>query len=553
MSKLEVTSDSSWQQANRFLRPLTSLGRWLLKEAHWERLTLSAVFAGVLVLCFYNLGQSPRPWQDEGGTMLVAKSLAETGVYAVNSAEGYQTYGTVQSTGPTIIVPIALGFKLLGVGLWQGRLIVAAYLLFTLTVFYSVGRELFGRGTALLALVLLLGSRTAPILWYGREALGDVPALGLFLAGWLVWLIGMRKNQAVWYFVVSGLLIGAAMVSKGQYSLMGIGAIAGAAILNWIYYRQRGGFRSLVIVTIVASLCLAAWWAWQIFYYGQNTFQENAGKLSQLASATYGFHLAWVVDALKFFIKPELGSFYQYWGIPALLYASWLAAKRSSKDSYRLAPFLIFTLVWFAYYIFWTLPWPQIAFAPATITALFVAKLWADGLRALTELRRFASTADSRKASVILAVAVVVAILITLGHSVIGTVRSSVLTGDSGPQQAADFIQNSIGRSAVIDTWERELGVFSSRSFHYPDQAYLAQTLENAYWQVAPTRYLLGEDYFRRQASDYVVVGWFARLHGLYDPIFLEKQACLVATLGSGDLRYEVYKLWASPSMNCYS
>jgi hypothetical protein len=83
----------------------------------------------VPVLALYNLGSSPRTWHDEGGAMSIAKTLAREGAYAIRSSEGYQTYGSVQSVGPTVIVPVAASFRLFGVGPVQGRMVMAGYLM----------------------------------------------------------------------------------------------------------------------------------------------------------------------------------------------------------------------------------------------------------------------------------------------------------------------------------------------------------------------------------------------------------------------------------------
>src|SRR5688572_16502074 len=127
-----------------------------------------ALLAITLVLACYNLDRSPRTWQDEGGALLIARTLVEDGVYAIRTSDGYQTFGSIQSVGPTVILPLALSFKLFGVGLLQGRLVMAAWLVFTIVAFYSLGRELFGIRAAILAVLLLL-SFPSGILMLGRQ------------------------------------------------------------------------------------------------------------------------------------------------------------------------------------------------------------------------------------------------------------------------------------------------------------------------------------------------------------------------------------------------
>src|SRR5512141_3021366 len=97
-------------RAKPSLRPRTSAGVWL-------RATM------LVALCFLaliHLDTTPRPWHDEGGSLSLAKTLAEDGVYAVRTSDGYQTFGFVQSVGPLVVLPIAASFRLFGAGLLQG-------------------------------------------------------------------------------------------------------------------------------------------------------------------------------------------------------------------------------------------------------------------------------------------------------------------------------------------------------------------------------------------------------------------------------------------------
>lgn len=131
-------------------------------------------------LLLYNLDTSPRPWHDEGNAMLLARTLLEDGVYAVKTSTGYQTFGAVQSIGPTVILPVALSFKVFGVGILQGRIVVAVYSFLTLLVIYKLINTIFNTPSALLGLLLLLGSISSQFLYYGRQVLAEVPALGFF-------------------------------------------------------------------------------------------------------------------------------------------------------------------------------------------------------------------------------------------------------------------------------------------------------------------------------------------------------------------------------------
>ncbi len=62
-------------------------------------------------------------------------------------------------------------------------------------------------------------------------------------------------------------------------------------------------------------------------------------------------------------------------------------------------------------------------------------------------------------------------------------------------QQVADFLTQSIDKSAVVETWERELGVFTHHNYHYPDSLLLAKA-DAAIYYSKPVDYQLGDAYF---------------------------------------------------------
>ena len=239
---------------------------WVVFRGGWEWLLLVVLAGATPFLAYYNLGLNPRPWHDEGSYLSLAKTLVTDGVYAVRTSDGYQSFGAVQSVGPTVILPIALSFEVFGVSLVSGRVVAATFVLLTLVVFFLCGWKLFGRRTALLAIILLLSSPAVGFLLYGRPAFGEIPALGFLLTGWYLWAQGVRSNRH-WLYVVAGLCVGAAMVTKSQYVLVGGGALGLLFLLELFYYRQ-GRAGGVVVMGLVAVACVAAWWGWRRMIYG---------------------------------------------------------------------------------------------------------------------------------------------------------------------------------------------------------------------------------------------------------------------------------------------
>ncbi|MCG8352470.1 MAG: glycosyl transferase, partial [Chloroflexales bacterium] len=122
--------------------------------SRWEQAALAGLIMLALLLAFVNLPYAPRTWFDEGSHLHVPKTLVQHGVYADISSEGFRYFGPTIGVGPTVMLPIAAAFKFTGVGLLQGRLVIVAYLLLALGVFYLLARRLYGAWVALLALAL---------------------------------------------------------------------------------------------------------------------------------------------------------------------------------------------------------------------------------------------------------------------------------------------------------------------------------------------------------------------------------------------------------------
>jgi Dolichyl-phosphate-mannose-protein mannosyltransferase len=522
---------------------------WARQPIAWERLVVTSLLIAAPFLAFYNLEYNPRPWHDEGAALSVAKTLAEDGVYAAKNSDGYQTFGPVQSVGPTVLLPIALSFRLFGVGLLQGRVVASLYLLITGVLFYLLGREFFGRRAALIAIILLYGSPAAAFLKQGRQALGEVPALGFLLAAWLVWMRTDETSRRGRSLLV-GLLLGLAMVTKTQYIAMGLVALAIMMALDLVYYRQGNAGR-LVIVGWIALACVAVWQGWQYVYFGRETFFDNLAKLRQLAASTTGFRADLTLNSIKFLFGADSGHFYYFWGIPALMYAGLLGLRRT-QVGFGIGFLVIFASLWLAYYLFWGLPWTAYSFVPATISALFVGKLgddlignWSVPVSSLwSELRR------GQPAQAVATVAIFAVLSITAAYALQAQIRTDVLNRDTAPQQTAAFLNQVVDKDAVIETWERELAILTDHKYHFPDQSLLAQTHAMIY-HGTPGNYVLGKDYLLARRPKYLVLGWFARWMKLYDTDFLAEHGCLLNTIGQDEARYDIYELKPADTFQC--
>ncbi len=524
---------------NRALGQRVKSGKQVLLRS--EVLAWGFVFVCACVLAFYNLGTNPLSWQDEGAAMLVSKSIAKNGVYALPMSNGYETFGPVQSVGPTVLVPVALVFKVLGVGIFQARLVSAFYLVLTLLVFYGFGRDLFGYKTALLSLALLIGNPIAQFLFQGREVLGEVPSLGFFMGGaWLLYL-GLNKKKGLITYLLAGLLMGASMVTKSSNAVIGFAALGILTLLDLFYFKQ-GYFKAILISGVVALATVLVWWAWQWFYFGQAVFLGNLNNLRLLGSGTSGFNLSTLSESIKGLLSPETGSFYNFWGFAALLYSVVFIFQKNSKG-FAIGLLWLFSLLWLGYY-FYSVPWRSYIFVTASLTSLFIAKFWVDLLNRLDILWR--PLKDILNPQRLLNTGMAAALVVGFGFMTLyplqSTLKTDVLTRDSTQREVAAYLEQNIPTNATVETWDLELGVITNLHYHYPDQIMLASVHATLY-RNAPQNYALGAGYFQAVNPSYLVIGWFSRWTGIYDSQYVSEHGCLVQTFDDGAFTYQIYKM----------
>ncbi len=524
-------------------------------------IVLIALIISVPFLLFYNLDVNPRSWHDEGDALSLARTLAEDGFYGVRVSDGYQTFGMVQSVGPAVILPAALAFKLFGVSLVTGRAVAVVLGLLALIVFYLTGRTLIGRRGALVGILLLLSLPELRYFYMARQFLGLVPALGFFLAGFLLWYRAV-KSRKIGLAVLAGIMLGCSILTKSQYLVLGLGAFGAIAILDLLYYRM-GAFKMTLLTITAALLCYGAWNLFLWSYYGAQTFAENGDKLARLAQVAYGFRKIHVVAGIQAILGVDTGHYFMFWGFLAIAYTGFLGLKKDLQ-SMGMTLLLIFTCLSLAFVILWTFPWIWHFFAPLAVTVLLISKLFDDLLESIlrsrpqlkagiVDLIKPRSPQPAGTMAVIGALVAVTTFSLWAGINFKDRLVYDVLdrAGEdpsqwprsfSEPYQAAEYLNAMTAPGSVIETSERELAVLTDLNYHTPDQSILIDVIPFAYNKTGSNEYQLGSEYFNSAKSTYLVVGYFARDHQVYDPDFIFKNFRQISVIGSGSFQYEVYQ-----------
>ncbi len=486
-----------------------------------ETILLGVLAVAVLALSLVNLPYWRRTWFDEGSHLLVPKTLVQFGRYAYASSEGFRTYGPTLSVGPTVMLPIALVFKLFGIGLVQARLVMVAYLLLTFILAYRLTRHLYGSMVALMAGFLLLTSRGVNILEYGRQVLGEVPALFFWLAGVLLWFRPEMKLRRI----ASGILFGLAMITKNQIALIIPPTLVVVWALDALYYR-RLRHADFALPLVIALSIYAVWMGVLLIFLGDGNLATNLALLRQASGGSlFVFMPERALSSLKFLLGLDV--FYGFL-VPALLYAAGLSLRRD-LEGLKNALLVVFVALALGWYAFGSIGWERYAFPGLAVASLFVAKLFYDLIQAV---RAMAFRAGFLRAFTPLAAALIALFMLIIGRPLAYYTRAIFFQPDDGPQQMAAYLNTHINQTALIETWSPELGFLTDHRYHYPPPVILDKVVRAAW---------LGELYppgtydFRAYQPDYLVLD-HTEMRLIYPSAFVEPGYRLVVSLGGYDL-----------------
>jgi 4-amino-4-deoxy-L-arabinose transferase-like glycosyltransferase len=487
---------------------------------------------GVLLVYFFvfhNLTRYPAPWFDEGSHLHVPKTLVQYGVYADISSEGFRYYGPTIGVGPTVMLPVAAVFKLFGVGLFQARLVMALYLLAAVYIFYRLVEHLSGKWVAWLALALVISSRSVLFLEYGRQLLGEVP--GFFFLSLALYLWFSNWNEKDWKrLCLIGLFFGLAMVTKYQYLLF----LAPMLILSWlleIFYYKTSSHRNFLIPGIIAAGSFGIWQVITLQYLGPATALENLALLRASAEgAAFNFSPAQLAAN---FGALTTRAVYLEALFPALIYGFFVSIPRSRDGQKSSIIFLLvgLNLVWF---VVASIGWIRYAFLGLTFSSIFIARMfsditggfkfdWSSGyFRSLFEVKhayRFAVTLW------LLAI-----ILIPMAKNV----YEIALPGPDYAKQMADFLKANVPQSAIIETWDPEMGFLTDHKYHYPPNALLAIAVDQVYYGGEPVQQHY--DYVQTETPEFVLLGEFSKWTEIYPYELIQSDYELVQSFGQYDL-----------------
>lgn len=453
-----------------------------------------ALAAVLLVACCYNLDNYPAIWWDEAIFSETAANLSQTGRYAftVQSPDQLSDLDFRISAGPMLILPVALAYRLLGVGLLHGRLVAAFYLLLAFLALYLAARRLWGDAAAFLAVILaLLGT---DVLYWGRSVLGDVPALSLFLLSLWFLLQGLDSEADLPLFL-GGLCLGLAFAAKEFYGVAFLPPVLVLARREWPNLERLA--KRLGLFLLGLSLPLLAYLALKTFILGG------------LLLAIKHFLAQKVLLRHEFFTPLTLGRIYPesfaylaghplFWlGILGSCWC-WRRECRTPGLTLWLANFLLWSLVYVT-----AVYWHRFA-----LPALFLACPL--GAHLLCRLfTRVAAVLSHRAAQGLAAIALAGCFLLWYpfaGLDLLGT----ILTFKTSPaERLKAYLKANVPPDCLIETPEYELAFLDDEHrFHLMPAFYFVESDENriVLLNPGPRKYD-----FNQSGADFLVLGSFGK------------------------------------------
>ena len=415
----------------------------------------------VAVLTIVNLTTSPPTSYDEGVNLQAARNLARWGRYGLVYSEELRPFDLQLTTGPTVIVPVALAFKVFGVGLAQGRGIMAVYTLLAVLGLYRAGGLMYGMTVAGLAVLVRcateLGGPGAT-----RDVVGEVAALAYLFWGLAVF-ISARGTGRPAYYAGAGLLFGFAILTKGQFGLL-----LPALIVPWLLTRgQPGGFPARHLVILLTAL-VAPVTLWQLYQLGSLGIAEYLAHLrdqsAALSVSAYVRPLGRVGDGVVTLQASSMAALSSV----GLAYVWLVALRRGWRREAAEHLFLpVFATLWLVWFLGFSAAYARYAIPLLAICSLFLAllardlavgfALWKVGgglVRALL--------GDPLRSGLLLVLAA--AIVSGIGLQLIALTRPP----RADAQEITAIISREVEPNASTESFEWQLDVLSERTFHHP-------------------------------------------------------------------------------------
>ncbi len=265
------------------------------------RLGLALVLLIASALLFPRLDAYPRAAPDEVHHLIVAKNLAQHGVYASGHPGEYTYFDSYDSVGPPVLLPVAAALRV-RFSLGAARSVMAFYFLLLCLALYALLSPVFGGGAAAAGALFALMAFSS--IYLGRTLYGEVPALFYYVLGLLCWRkalaaektgAGMGVLAGAGMGVLAGAAFGLAILCK-TIMVLSVFPILGVVLYDRALHRRILP-RHLLYPMLGAAAPIVLWWAIQTL--ARHSVQESAAATLGLYRHYLLFGFGSVIENLQ--------------------------------------------------------------------------------------------------------------------------------------------------------------------------------------------------------------------------------------------------------------
>jgi len=429
----------------------------------WRQLAPVAILLFLIsFMLLFRLSDYPAPHYDEGAYLKVARNYALNGIYANYSTDRLDYLGPVVSTGPTVILPIALLFKLFGANILLGRIIIVIYTLSFLAALYFMTMHLLGQHMAVLIIIAAIFTPLPIYSSLSRSVMGEIPGLFFVFLGLYLWLLPKRIRWP--HLVGAGVCFALAGLTKNQYILSVLPGIGLSFILDWIWYR-RYRFFYFVVPGLIAAGLYGAWTYYSLFILGTpaRNVAEDLVTLRGLSNA-WLFNPAYINTNLDFLVK--VSPLF----VPSFLYGLLLLLRRGDVREQQWGILFTFLATSTVVYLV-SFGEERYAVPVLAIMLLFVARLVQEltdnsGFRRAGLLRLLRGQPFSKSG---LATLLIVGMLMTTyARPAYLQIKRVAFDGSNDAYVMGVYLNTHVPSDKVILSWDQELTLTSERTFYFP-------------------------------------------------------------------------------------
>ena len=336
----------------------------------WTTVTFS-----LLIVATWNL-DGPALWWDEGWTLSVARNWVESGHYG-RMRDGQKARPGLEASFTTTL-PVGAVMRVLGVGIWQGRLFGALCAVATIMFLAAMADRIYNQQVAIATIIVALLLTPHPVVHpflLGRRVLAEMPMLAYLIIGYfcLWWTLNGR-----WIALAPAtLLLAIAWLSKAQTAPFLLASLIAPMLVALLMRQWRvAGVFALVAAGVITGAPRIAQGVYSRLVDSSLPPDPTTGLIETVAVVIDpGRRIDALQNLMLFGLSALCGILWAAWK----LWQERAFAAQGDKNWYIRCTLVALCGSWLAWYLLLSIGWGRYMAPPVIIASLFVAALFADG------------------------------------------------------------------------------------------------------------------------------------------------------------------------------